>query len=290
MLLSAAEGYVIGGERYYCVVESQLPFLGISVDEMESLPGARSVCCWEGGVCGDCVESLWPPIYVARCVGARGLEELIASSCIQGGLKGVSRQEHVLERCVVFLRLLSALFKMRINNEVMFKRILEGLLRITLPDCIVGVESHPRFDVSRVDIFIECRDAAVAIDIKSPKDIRDTPAKSTPDQIAKTFMHLRESYQWERKPVAFIVIPTNGQPIPYFYGIGEREKGYIHLLTLLTIPGLEKYCKKMEREQDRPFTLHELLYALATAKVETIHIEERELARFFRRHLDTAEL
>ncbi len=279
MLLSAAERYVIGEERYYCVVESQLPFLGISVEEMETLPGARSVCCWEGGVCGDCVETLWPPIYVARCVEAHSFEELVASSCIEGGLRDVSGQGHALERCIVFLRLLNALFKMRMSKEARFKRILERLLRTALPDCMVGVESHPRFDVSRVDILIECPDAAVAIDIKSPGDIRDTPAQSTPRQIVETFMHLRESYQWEGKPVAFIVIPTNGQPVPYLYSVGEKERGYIHLFTSLTIPGLERYCRKMERKHGGPFALQGLLRALATAKVETVHMEERELTR-----------
>ena len=81
-------------------------------------------------------------------------------------------------------------------------------------------------------------------------------------------------------PEARIVIPNAGQPVPYLYGVGGKERGSIHLFMSLTIPGLERCCRKIEGQHGGPFALEGLLRAPGNGQGgDPAHGGERGLAR-----------
>ena len=274
-LLSHSELYEYKGKLYLCINESHVGVVGVNVNKLSKDAETLRLWCWQWLGCLDAesinlvAEFERQPAINLLCIREDDVYSLVLDECVKTEI--VFNVEDV-NRSSGFLHILKALFFSNISKERDFKEILYKLLIRSLPNCRVYRERYVIYDKTRVDILVECDEYVVGIDIKTPQDLCDTPSKSTCFQVKETLKDLLKYGKNEGKNVALVLIRTDGGPIPYIYGCGE--KGRVHLISKINIDRIMGFCRVNKCDD-----VYTLLKALASSKINTIHIEKRGLVR-----------
>jgi len=211
---------------------------------------------------------------VLLCIERHHLEKVIVQSCATAltSDKVASEAMNVVSNPKVFLRILQSSFKQGFRREEELKELLKKLLSLALPTCIINGEQYVSYDRSRADLFIECKDFVIVIEIKSPQSLGGTPSRYVAHQTVEILRDLEEIYKM-KKAYAVIVLRTDGGPVPYLYELKGKRR--VHVLSRYVIDKLEGYCIRKKIT-----SVYALLKALAEARIDTIHMEERELAKY----------
>ena len=246
--------------------------LSIDAATLNSLSVSR-LYCWPsiGCIRGENTHSLStaePPL-VLLCVDRRRFEKELAENCINTlDMRGEGSAE--LSNPIVFLRVVSSLYSHGPSQEKAFTDLLARIIAMALPTCSVEKERYLSYNRSRVDLLIVCKELAVVVEVKTPEHLSGTPSRDVAHQVLEYLQDLGHTYPEKRRAV--IVVRTDGGPIPYVYEL--RRYRYVHVLSRHTVDELERYCL-----EEGIHSVYELLRALAEARIDTIHVEEKALAR-----------
>ena len=219
--------------------------------------------------------------YLIKCRDIHALREqldihTIIDTDIQELLKEILAIIPAKDTAGKFITFLKLLFKLKLNAK-MFKHVLKSILRGLLPNtCIVEIE-YPLATGMQPDLYLECPNLAIALEIKSTQEGTHTTASHNPlTQLTQYINGLKALHN--NKHTAAILVRTDGKtPLEVIAeaartSIDKDVRQSLHILSETNLDAIFSQARKIAAREKRELTLHELLTMITKGRIDTIKL------------------